>query len=84
MGEKVWTAAIMSTKMELIAMQYSEESSSPTPIRRTPATNRGTFITITITPTGRTGQTRLRIWAIPVSPPKAIWLGWKNQLKDRA
>ena len=39
---------------------------------------------ITITPTGRTGQMRLRIWAIPVTPPKAIWLGWKNQLKDRA
>ena len=60
---------------ELTVMAQIELTSRRSPIFRTPRIKSGTFITKTVTPTGRAGSSRLRIWAAPVSPPKAKWLG---------
>ena len=84
MGWKATSQAITSMATELTAMANRLLTSRWPPSSRQPARNSGTLITMVSTPTGSMGSRALTIWARPVTPPMAIWLGATNQSKARA
>ena len=83
-GGKVCIHAITSMAKELTAMAYRLLTSRRPPRSRQPARNSGTLTRMDSTPTGRTGTRAFTIWARPVTPPMAIWLGATNQSNARA
>ena len=56
-------------------MAYKEDTSRWPPMNFHPRKKRGTFITNTVVPTGRTGIRALSTWPRPVRPPMATRLG---------
>ena len=56
-------------------MAYREDTSRWPPMNFHPRKKRGTFITNTVVPTGRTGIRALSTWPRPVRPPMATRLG---------
>ena len=68
----------------LTTMAYRLLTSRWPPIFFQPMRNSGTFISAEDAPTVRAGNQWCKIWARPVTPPMANWLGATNQSKDRA